>query len=84
MLFKQLTLCHAKRTFMSGVYGRPVVIEWNIYLRSQPKKLILKKRQIKRKIPVGSRTKNRQPPIYKKYICSSKTTISYCEMNMPS
>ena len=84
MLFKQLTLCHAKQTFMSGVYGRSVVIEWNIYLRSQPKKLILKKRQIKRKIPVGSRTKNRQPPIYKKYICSSKTTISYCEMNMPS
>ena len=69
---------------MSGVYGRSVVIEWNIYLRSQPKKLILNKRQIKRKIPLGSRTKNRQPPIYKKYICSSKTTISYCEMNMPS
>ena len=84
MLFKQVTLCHAKQTFMSGVYGRPVVIEWNIYLRSQPKKLILNKRQIKRKIPLGSRTKNRQPPIYKKYICSSKTTISYCEMNMPS
>ena len=84
MLFKQLTLCHAKQKFMSGVYGRSVVIEWNIYLRSQPKKLILKKRQIKRKIPLGSRTKNRQPPIYKKYICSSKTTISYCEMNMPS
>ena len=64
---------------MSGVYGRPVVIEWNIYVRSHSKKLSLKKRQIKRKIPSGSKTKNRQPFIRKKYICSS-----YCEMNMPS
>ena len=53
---------------MSGVYGRPVVIEWNIYVRSHSKKLSLKKRQIKRKIPLGSKTKNRQPFIRKKYM----------------
>ena len=69
---------------MSGAYGHPVVIEGNIYLRSHCKNLSLKKRQIKRTIPLGSNTKNRQPSIYKKYICSSKTTISYRGMNMPS